>query len=38
MEQFTNITDQPSIWTKLQTALCSMTVGMEVPRSGQTGF
>jgi len=24
--------------TKLQTALCTMTVSMEAPRSGQTGF
>jgi len=24
--------------TKLQTALCTMTVSMEAPRSGQAGF
>jgi len=24
--------------TKLQTALCTMTVNMEAPRSGQAGF
>jgi hypothetical protein len=27
-----------SISTKLQTALCTMTVSMEAPRSGRAGF
>jgi hypothetical protein len=36
--KFINSTDQPSTSTKLQTALCTTTVSMEAPRSGQTGF
>jgi len=30
--------NQRSISTKLQTALCTMTISMEAPRSGQAGF
>jgi len=37
VEKLTN-TDTSFISTKHQTALCTMTVNMEVPCSGQAGF
>jgi len=38
VEKFVNSTNQHSISTKLQTALCMMTVSMEAPHGGQAGF
>jgi len=38
VERFTNSTNQRSISTKLQTALCMMTVSTVAPHSGRVGF
>jgi len=38
VDKVINSTNQSSISTKLQTALCTMTVSMEAPCSGQVGF
>jgi len=38
VEKFINTDRYIPISTKLQTALCTMIVSMEVPHSGQAGF
>jgi len=38
VEKFINTDRYIPISTKLQTALCTMTVSMEAPRSGKVGF
>jgi hypothetical protein len=38
MEKFINTDRYIPMATKLQTALCTMTVSMEAPRSGEAGF
>jgi len=38
VEKFINTDRYIPISTKLQTALCMMTVSMEAPHSGQAGF
>jgi hypothetical protein len=38
MEKYVNTDRHIPILTKLQTALCTMTVSMEAPHSGQVGF
>jgi len=38
VEKFINTDRYIPMSTKLQTALCTMAVSMEAPRSGQAGF
>jgi len=38
VERFINTDRYIPVSTKLQTALCTMTVGVEAPRSGRAGF